>query len=60
MTNVQREMPSEKRRLGFLAVQNSDLQICSVALFSLMLLYYLILPFAAADGWGLLFSTWGL
>lgn len=54
MTNVQREMPLEKIRLGFLAVQNSALQICSVALLSLMLLFCLILPFVPADDWGLL------
>lgn len=41
-------MRLEKKRLGFLAVQDSALQICSVALLPLMLLFSLIFPFAPA------------
>lgn len=47
-------MTLEKKRLGLLAVQTPALQICSVALLSLMLLICLILPFIPADVWGLL------
>lgn len=47
-TNAQSEMRLEKKRLGFLAVQDSALQICSVALLPLMLLFGLIFPFAPA------------
>lgn len=47
-TNAQSEMRLEKKRLGFLAVQDSVLQICSVALLPLMLLFGLIFPFAPA------------
>lgn len=46
-------MHLEKKRLGFLAVQDPALQICSVASLPLMLCFGLIFPFAPAAGWEL-------